>query len=207
MDKITLRAGTFRADEDSRVITFRASTNALDRHGTRFDVTGIDTENYSLNPIFGWAHDLYGGFFSSPRLDHVLGRTVAIKKSAQALDIDVDFAPAEVNPTADMAFRMVKNRFLNAVSVGVIPRDVIMETHDGVDVPVIRKSELLEVSLVSIPSNPEALALTRDFEALLQKYKQSTPPDPSADLGVVIDALKSAFQEWQVRQAFTHLLE
>jgi HK97 family phage prohead protease len=201
--KISIRGAVLRADDNSRVITFRASTPAIDRHGTRVRTEGIDTTSYETNAVFGWAHDLYGSFLGSPQLSHVLGRTVAIRKTSQALDIDVEFAPAEVNPLGDQAFRMVKGKFLNAVSIGFIPKDIVIEMHDGIEVPVITKSELLEVSLVSIPSNSEALALTREFDQqlfidALKHKKSSTPPAPAADPGVVIDA----FTEWQIRRAF-----
>ena len=206
MDKISIRgAAILRENDDSRVITFRASTDGVDRHGTRVKPEGLDTRNYDGNPVFGWAHDLYGSFLSVPRIEHILGRTVAIRKTAKALDIDVEFAPAEINPTADMALKMVKSRFLNATSIGFIPLDIVDSMEDGVHVPTITKAELLEVSLVSIPSNPDALALSRDVEALIQKYR-STPPASPADLGVVIDALQGAFTEWQIRKAFESTL-
>lgn len=152
-----------RADEGGRRVTFRASTSGVDRHKTRIKPEGLDTSNFEKNPIFLWGHDGYGGFFGVPQMDHVLGRIPSFVKGQDAFDIDVDFAPEEVNPKSEQALRMVKAKFLNAVSIGFIPRQIVRDLGNEDDVPTITKSELLEVSLVPIPSNPDALALSRSM--------------------------------------------
>lgn len=157
-----------RADNDNpRVKRFRASTPAKDRHRTRVLPDGIDTKNFRRNPVFLWGHDGYGGF-ETPKMEHVLGRVIKLDQSSTALDIDVEFLAADVNPLAEMALGMINAKALNAVSIGFIPREIKREKDaDGSDrnVPVITKSELLEVSLVSIPSNPEALLIARSMVA------------------------------------------
>src|SRR5678810_974056 len=167
-----------RADGE-RILTFRASTAGVDRHRTRVHPQGLDTSNFEKNPIFLWGHDGYGGFFGVPQMDHVLGRVESFKKTTEAFDIDVKFADESVNPKAEQAFKMVRAGFLNAVSIGFIPRQIVREMNgdDEDEIPQITKAELLEVSLVPIPSNPDALALSRsmmDFDLR---------SNPSAKLG------------------------
>lgn len=147
-----------------RIITFIASTDGLDRHGTKVMPMGINTDRYNGNPIILFGHDGYGGFFSTPDPKNIIGKSVALRKSDKKLEVDVQFLEAEVNPNADMIYRMVKAGALNAVSIGFIPREVRTELDESEhEVPVITKSELLEISVVPIPSNPEALALHREL--------------------------------------------
>ena len=83
----------------------------------------------------------------------------------QALCQRIQFA-TEVNPVARIAYGLYKGGFLNAVSVGFIP----LRWEDGgassasaqsATAPRRRylEQELLEVSAVAIPANPDALAL------------------------------------------------
>lgn len=158
-----LVAGTrLRPGDNSRIITFVASTDGLDRHGTKILPTGINTERFDSNPIIGWGHDLYGGWFSTPDPKNVIGKSVALRKTEKRLETDIEFLSAEVNPNADMIFKMVKAGAVNAVSIGFIPRKIEVEVDDSErEIPVIAASELLEISVVPIPSNPDALAIAR----------------------------------------------
>jgi len=154
-----------RATNSSRTASFRASTPALDRHGSIIKPEGIDTTNFEKNPLLLWAHDGYGGWFSTPSLDSIIGRVIEIRKSPEALDIKAEFLTGDINPEAEKALRMVRAKALNSVSIGFIPREIVYEVGPGnKEVPVITKSELLEVSLVPIPSNPEALATERSHQ-------------------------------------------
>lgn len=152
-------------DVKRRTKRFRVSTPDKDRHRTRISPEGIDTSNYEKNPIFLWAHDGYGGW-ETPNIFHVLGRVVDFTKTRRAFDVDAEFLSGEVNGLAEIALGMVNAKALNAVSIGFIPKEIVFEKDsDGSDrdVPHITKCELLEVSLVPIPSNPNALELARSM--------------------------------------------
>jgi HK97 family phage prohead protease len=150
----------------SRVITFKTTTTGKDRHGTRVRPEGIDLSNYTRNPVFLWGHDGYGGWFSVPDMEHVIGKTVEARKSSSDMEQDVEFTTADVNPKGDRAFRMVKAGFLQSTSIGFIPKQIMIEIEDDDrEVPIITKSELLETSLVTIPSNPEVEAFVREMVA------------------------------------------
>jgi hypothetical protein len=167
MNQIAMRGSVLRAPADnSRVVTFRASTPRIDRHGTRVDPSGLKTDAYDKNPIFVWGHDAYGSMFGgTPDMEHVLGRVIAHRKSSQAFDIDVEFATEDENPKAERAFKLVKKGFLNAVSIGFIPLKWHDEGEEAGKMPlrVYDEAEITEISLVSLPSNQDCIALSRHF--------------------------------------------
>lgn len=210
-------------DQEKRRVRFRASTPDIDRHGTRVRPEGIDAANYKKNPVFLWGHDGYGGW-TAPEMENVIGKTVEMEMSRRAFDIAVVFADVEVNPKGDMAYRMVRAGLLSAVSIGFIPQDVVVETEDERRVPIIKRSELLEVSLVPIPSNPSALQIVRsmaaasgvdefmkEFEreqARAAAFKGSAPPSQEADSGAdqAAEELRRVISEWSHRHALVRAL-
>jgi HK97 family phage prohead protease len=122
---------------------FVASTDTIDRHGERILVSAWKLDNYKKNPIILFGHDAWS-------LENAIGKSVAIEIQENKLVIDVVFSQA--NERAQKVRAMVDEGVLNMVSVGFIPKKI--ETIDGV--PTITEAELLEVSIVQIPANPEA---------------------------------------------------
>jgi HK97 family phage prohead protease len=103
------------------------------------------------NPVFLWAHQS-----TSPPI----GKTVALAVESNALIQTVEFASKETYPFADTAYNLYKNGFLNAVSVGFRPtekpkpiRDPSTDQITGFE---FVGQELLELSAVPIPANPNA---------------------------------------------------
>jgi len=193
-EAINVRGSVLRAPQNnSRVVTFRASTPTLDRHGTRVIPSGIDTSRFDRNPIFLWGHDGYGAFGNPPEIDAVIGRVVAHRTSDSAFDIDVEFAPADVNERAEQAFRLVKSGYLNAVSIGFYPRVWHQEqAESGEQITVYDKVELLEVSLVPVPSNPDAIALTRHLFGGSPDIDQMIAVDTILRVGKVLSSANKA---------------
>ena len=63
-----------------------------------------------------------------------------------------------------MYFEMYKQGFLNAFSIGFIPKEYTDRNNaDGSTTRVFTKSELLEISAVPVPANPNALVLARAY--------------------------------------------
>jgi HK97 family phage prohead protease len=103
-------------------------------------------------------HDAYGSMFAVPDAANVIGRAVKLRKTERRLEADIEFLPASVNPKAEMVLGMVGAGAISAVSIGFIPREVRVEVDGaGNEIPVIVRSELLEISVVPIPSNQDAL--------------------------------------------------
>lgn len=137
-----------KADEEKRTATFVISTGAVDRDNDTIKVEGWDVKNYLRNPVVLWAHDS-----SRPPV----GKAVSVVKTAGTLKATVEFVPEGVYDLADTVYQMVKGGFLRATSVGFRPkRDKwsYNEERGGVD---FEEQELLEFSVVPVPSNPQAL--------------------------------------------------
>lgn len=136
-------------DADLPVITFTASDDTLDRYDEVIEAKGWDLTNYRRNPVFQNSHK-YGDVVFT------LGKSLVTEIRGNALVQQIEFAVA-INPVARLAFDLYKGGFLNAVSVGFIP----IEWEEGGGANKFRrkfiKQELLELSAVSIPANPNAL--------------------------------------------------
>ena len=145
-------------------LDFIASSETLDRFHEIICVDGWQLENYRRNPIFQNAHQ-YGDILFT--LGKALITEVRSVSGERVLFQRIQFA-TEVNPIARIAYGLYQGKFLNAVSVGFIP--VRWETGDQQAAFRRRflEQELLEVSAVGIPANPEALALGLKAGAIAQ---------------------------------------
>jgi HK97 family phage prohead protease len=151
MDKqfLNLIVKTIKADEkDNRVIRFLGSDSTTDRDDEILTKEGWIIKNYKKNPVFLWAHR-----YSEPPI----GRAKKVKATDKGLEFDIEFADAETYPFADTIYKLYKNGYLNAVSVGFIPDVISIERNE--DTVKINKKELLELSAVPVPANPNALRL------------------------------------------------
>ncbi len=144
-------------DDTGRTASFVASTSRKDRHGTRIIPSGIKTQAFDRNPIFAFQHLAYGGQ-GDP--DVIIGQIVRHWLSGNEFRVTAKFDPPEINPTAEKAFQKVKAGTLRAVSVGFIPVEWHEERESDGPTVVFDEIELLEVSLVSVPSNPDALRIS-----------------------------------------------
>ena len=173
-----------KKDEESRKVTFVASTSARDAAGTILNQDGWDLRRFNSNGIIGYQHDVYGGW-SGSNPDKVIGKGRAYVEDGQLL-VDIEFEPAEINELADKIYKKILFGSLKAVSVGFLPLGKGSwgkgeEAIDGKNPTYYYAGqELLEVSVVNIPSNPEALkkALDAQEEELQELRKEAQEPDP-----------------------------
>ncbi len=138
-------------------LDFISSDESLDRYDEIISASGWKLANYQRNPVFQNAHK-YGDIIFT------LGKALVTEIHAGKLFQRIEFA-TDVNPMAKIAYGLYKGKFLNAVSVGFIPikwENGTPPSGGSPGTPFRRKyleQELLEVSAVSIPANPNALAL------------------------------------------------
>src|ERR1043166_210119 len=129
-------------------IDFRSSDETLDRYHEIITVSGWKLDTYRKNPVVQNAH-------SNCSIADTIGRSLITEVRGDHLFQRVQFA-VEENPIARVAYALYKGGFLSAVSVGFIP----LRWEDGTQhTPFRRKyveQELIEVSAVSIPANPNA---------------------------------------------------
>lgn len=161
---------------------FRISTQVLDRHRDRVRPDSLKTESYEGNPVLLWNHDdrepavgtarvFREGeeWFMEPTFDEVdeLSKTVSAKVKAGTLR------------TCSIRFRILQYE---------------PNAEGGLDYEEV---ELLEVSIVNIPANPEAIRVKSQQQP---KQKNDTPPPaeetPAKALEQAdLDAIKAALAE------------
>lgn len=134
-----------------RAMSFVFSDESVDRYGDIIFARGWLLENFAANPVALFGHDA-----SKP--ENVIGRARNVRVEGTRLLGDIVFAEAAVNPVAETVFRMLQGGFLKCVSVGFQPIEWAAAKDKsrpgGID---FRKQELLEISVVPIPANPNAL--------------------------------------------------
>lgn len=161
------------------IIDFIASDQTLDRYSEVILASGWRLDNYRKNPVFQNSHQ-YGDILFT------IGKAVTTEvrnlSQGHALIQRIEFA-TEINPMARIAYGLYKGKFLNAVSVGFLP----VRWEDGDEKSGFNRKfteqELLEVSAVGIPANPNALQLAlkegavdkSDLRDLAQLLNHITP--------------------------------
>jgi len=139
-------------------ITFVFSKEVVDRHGDVIDIESVKFDNFLNNPVFLPQHRS-----NELPIGKVTRIWVEDKADGKELLGEVVFAVDEY-PLAKTYYKLYKNEFLNAVSIGFLPGRVEqMEVNDSV-VTIIYDAELLEVSAVSIPANQLALAVRKGID-------------------------------------------
>ena len=147
--------------EETRTVEFVISDESRDRHGTVIPIKSWNIKNYNKNGIVGYQHKVYGGL-GEPNPDLILGRGEAFVEDGKLIG-RVTFEPAEINPLAEKIFQKVLHGTLKATSVGF--RETVKGAWGEDEEAVNGKNptyyfgqvELLEFSIVNIPSNPNAL--------------------------------------------------
>ena len=140
-------------EDEERSSTELINTPDVDRDKEILIPRGADLRYYKTNPQVLWAHS-YGTL--------PIGKAAWVKKKAEGLLAKTIYATTEL---AEQIWQLVKGGFLPARSVGFIP----LESHEPDEKEirkyperaearrVIDKWELLEYSVVPVPSNRQAL--------------------------------------------------
>ena len=144
-------------DVASRRASF-AVLPALDAHGTVVPASGLRLERFLANPVFCWMHRTGDTEARSADPDDVIGTVTDLRVEGDRLLFSVVFGTHDL---ADRCFRAVVEKRINACSISFNP----IRQHVEGDAVIIDEAELIEISLVIIGSNPEALALRSFIEA------------------------------------------
>lgn len=164
-------AGTIEQMKKTRTIPFIASTADKDRHGSILNQDNWDLSGFRTNPVIGYQHQLHPDMCIKSTPDDVIGKGMNIRvgdpdqNGDRLLLLDIWFEDEKTNPLADKVFNKLLNGTLNAVSVGFYPMHVDGEesrkgnpaTGEDGEADYMFGQELLEVSVVNIPSNKHAL--------------------------------------------------
>jgi len=189
MNKIFITGHIEKSNGEKQTYKFLASTSAIDRQGDSIDQSGWELLNFIKNPVLLWAH----------RYDELpVGKITNIEITELGLEAEVEFADHQ---KAQDVKKLVDDGALNAVSVGFIPKE-----RNG---NIITRAELLEISIVPVPANQEAILLSKEISESIKKDVEEVlkEPEPVEKSGRVIskknrkaledtaNALKSALSE------------
>jgi HK97 family phage prohead protease len=124
-----------------------------------------DLTRFNKNGVIGYQHKVYGGWDDTDNPDNVIGKGFAYIEDKKLM-VDITFEPAEINPLAEKIFQKILFGSLRAVSVGFLPigQGRFGEGQDS-NTYYFAGQELLEVSVVNIPANPNALKKSLEAES------------------------------------------
>ena len=201
MDKMIIRAIDVKSattDAEAHKMTFVASDATRDSYGTVLPPKEWHLERFNSNPIIGYQHKVYGSWGDTEDPDNVIGKGYAYI-DGDRLMVDIEFEPEEINPKAETIWKKLQWGSLNAVSVGFVAEGGHFgEGDEGAGKPnetyYYEGMELVEVSVVNIPANPNALKnamkdeidrLSELREAAIREEKKgeepAEPKDPDKD--------------------------
>jgi hypothetical protein len=123
--------------------------NERARQGPDLDITGLQVENYMRNPVVLWSHDMSGKTASAGL---PIGRTNRMTTTDGKIEVDFEFLTDD--PFADRVRNAWDKGFLKAASVSWLPLES-EQGEDGNQRDI--RSDLLEWSIVSVPSDPDAI--------------------------------------------------
>ena len=150
MEQIKFAKGFVEKIDDNGLITGAvASTGSMDRDGEILEPKGWVLDNFKKAPRLLWAHDAH---------QLPIGKVVRIELGNTGLEFDAEFAEKE-NEFAKKVADLFRGGFLNTFSVGFRP----LERKDN----TFLKQELLEISVVNVPANAEAMA-SREYKDFMK---------------------------------------
>lgn len=160
--------------DNNKPITFVLSDESVNSYGFVVLTEGIDTSAFERNPVMLYMHNRDG---------NVIGRWENIRKDGKRLLGDAVFDDS--TELAATVKKQVKKGFLRSVSIGI--EQIATEELNGVQ--TVTKCRLIEVSIVDIPSNENAVKLFRRTGGYVYNLKElETDPAPE-DLKTALIAL------------------
>jgi phage head maturation protease len=148
-------------DADTKKYHAVFSSETEDRHG-EIVYQDFDLKAFKKNPVYLDSHNY-------DSIEHIIGKVSPLSVKEGKLQGDIEFAT--MNPKGLLAEKMADGGFLNTSSIGFIPK--VFDDKGN-----ILKSELLEISAVSVPANPEAT---------FEKDADIEIPAPIEEVAPVID--------------------
>ncbi len=189
--------------QDTRTIDFVISTASRDGHRTVLNQSNWNLDRYNRNGIVGYQHNVHGASMcGEANPDYVIGKGVASSEAdpqrngKMRLVSSAHFEPREINELADKIFKKVLFGSLSATSVGAF---FLPNPDDGsygqfgveseakgkpMETFYVYGQELLEWSIVNIPSNPETVKRTfyNDMRAGIDYVKKALPHLSTKDI-------------------------
>lgn len=182
-----VRKDRSKDDKESRIVSFVASTQGgVITFGGRQHLlmSGADLKRFKANPIILFNHNP----------DMPIGRSVKTTRGTDTLTIDVEFGS---NLDAQKVEQDVADGIVRAMSIAfIIDRETVVFVEAGDEkrignitvtgpATVVRKWELYEASIVTVPA--DANALKRAFDQLWEDREMDKPDEGTINIPVVED--------------------
>ncbi len=143
------------------------NTASVDRDRDRVMPAGARVDNYMRNPVVQWGHD-----YRSPWA--TIGKTTKLEVSPDGITADFDLRPTANEQDPQHIIRLLwEGGWVRTASIGFMPAKAKPNDVGGND---FEEWELLEWSLVPVPSNQDALRLAAKA---LDETQIETPAEPS----------------------------
>lgn len=146
-----------------------ASDETVDRAGEVIKVSWRELNNFMKNPVIIANHQY--------KVENIIWKATEIYVENEKLVVEWVFATTEL---AQDVRKLYDGGFIKTVSVWFIPKE-----RDQKNSNIITKAELLEVSFVPVPCNPNALSLWKEIvEDLISKgliLKEETNEEPKEE--------------------------
>lgn len=173
MDKQYIEATITKADDGSFIAV--ASTNSIDRHGEIVDNNGWDLKAFKKNPVILWGHD-----HTEPAIG--VSKKTWVEGVGKKAKLMIQPVLHDVTEKARAIKQLVEMGVIKSLSVGFKP----IESKDGI---TFDKNELLEVSMVNVPANSDAMMLA--FKSLKDAgFKDKT----IKEIGIPIEVIDKLSQ-------------
>ncbi len=147
-----------------------ASDETIDRAGEVIKISGWELWNFMKNPVI-IANHIY-------KVENIIGKATSVYVEDNKLIVEWVFAETEL---AKDVKTLYDGGFIKTVSVWFIPKE-----RDPNERNIITRAELLEVSFVPVPCNPNALSLGKEIvEDLISKgllIKEETNEQESEEI-------------------------
>ena len=162
-----MRILSYSSRMEENKFSFVVSDESLNKYGTRVLTDGIDLSEFRENPVLFWNHkrDDDGFFGTSAKNHYPIGRweNLRIEEGKLIADAVLDLK----DTTGAKVAQKIRDGFINAASIGIEVHGM-SENPDmllaGQTRPTITDSKLLEISIVDIPANGNALKLSYQGE-------------------------------------------
>lgn len=160
------------ADKHSKSMhRFIINTERINEYGYRVLTDGIQTEQYEKNPVVLYIHNRG---MEQANGSEVIGRVVKLEKKEGVLYADIEFDKddefaAKIAGKVERGYIRMASMYADVLETSIKPEDVL----PGQKFETVTKSKLVEISIVDIGGNDDAIKLSRNSGRTLKLQKLS----------------------------------
>lgn len=139
-------------DDETKPFKFIAVSSNKNRNRLQVIPQGIRTDAFRQNPVILWNYE--SG-------EMPIGKVMDLRVEGSNLVAEIIFADKSVNPNGPRVKKAFEQGYLNAVSIGYIPKKTKKLDQNYL---LIEEAELVEISVVPVPADANALMVRQDVD-------------------------------------------